>query len=455
MKRINKFNIVRERVPFSLKVKLIVVMAFGLLLAALVFIGSYSVGRFFVWRHYENLTDEEIREQNQEYVADLQKFIYLNRLHIKDADRVSEWNGGKHVELVFYQDRDLIYLEERAGGGNFEDFLSEDAKREYDETLRNILAGNMDAYAVSFVDGTLLVTIVDGSESFWNNVALVGAILLGLIVLMAVMLIYSGHVTRRIRALAFTVQKVEDGNLNEPIEDGGRDELGKLAYDVNSMRNAVIENMSKEREAWEANAELITAMSHDIRTPLTVLLGYLELMELQSADSANLEYLESCQQNALKLKKLSDDMFSYFLVFGKRDVELNSIEIDSDTIINHRLEEHCVLLTEMGYNINCSFNAKNARVKIDPAYFNRVVDNVFSNVGKYADIERAVDVSTDVLDGELVISIVNYIAADTSGAESNRIGIKTCVKIMEQLGGSFTSARENDVFTSTIKLPLI
>ena len=456
MKRADRIKSVKEKASLSLKVKLFAIMLCGLLIAGAIFTGVYGIGKFLVWRHYENMTVEEARGRNQDYVEDLQKYININRLYIRDVDRISDWKVGKHVELVFYQDRDLIYLDEEAtGGGNFEDFLSEDAKKQYDETLQSILDGNMDAYPVSFVDGTLLVTIVDGREGFLNNLVLVIAILLALLTLTAVMLIYFGYLTKRIRALAFTVQKVEAGEIDRLIEDSGRDEIGKLASDVNSMRNSVIENMSKEREAWEANAGLITAMSHDIRTPLTVMLGYLELMELQNTDSANDEYLEACRQNALKLKKLSDDMFSYFLVFGRRDVSLDSHEVDAGSIINHMLEEHCVLLTETGYNINCSFEADNAKVKIDTVYFNRVVDNVFSNVGKYADPKKTVDVHTYVESDELVVSISNYIAEDTSGAESNRIGMKTCIKIMEQFGGSFKTYRQDDTFNSEIKLPLV
>ena len=459
MKRIKKDNKPRikgEKRHLSLRLKLMIVMICGLLISGFVFIGAYNVGNFLVWRHFTSLTDADIRAINQGYVQDLQKFININRLSIKDVDRVSDWKVGKNVDLVFYQDRDLIYLDtETEGGKDFEDYLSDDAKKQYDETLKNILEGNVDAYPVSFTDGTLLVTVVDGSEEFWNSVVLALSMVISVFLLMSIMLIYFTNITKRIRKLALTVNKVEAGSMDTLIEDGGRDEIGKLASNVNSMRNSVVENMSKEREAWEANAGLITAMSHDIRTPLTVLLGYLELMELQSTDTANDEYLQACRQNALKLKKLSDDMFSYFLVFGRREVSLSYTEVDVDTAIAHMLEEHCVLLSEHGYKINTAFTAKGAFVKIDPVYFNRVIDNVFSNIGKYADFERAVDISTRTEENKLVITIENYILSDTATVESNGIGLKTCTKIMEQLSGGFDGSVKDGKFICTITLPLV
>ncbi len=457
MKRIKDIKVKREgKSRFSLKLKLSVVMLCGLLLAGGIFFCLYRVGNYLVWNHFTNRTAEEVREVNQDYVEDLQKYININRLSISDVkEKVPEWQVGKHVELVFYQDRDLIYRDEgdTDGGKSFEDYLSEDAKKKYDETLKNILEGNVDAYPVSFTDGTLLVTVVDGSQDAWSTAVLVISIIVAVAILMLTVLLYFNYVTRRIGALANTVQRVEAGEMDTPIEDGGSDEIGKLASDVNSMRNAVVDNMSKEREAWEANAGLITAMSHDIRTPLTVMLGYIELMELQNTDPAGEEYLEACRQNALKLKKLSDDMFSYFLVFGKRDVELDISLVDAEKVIPHMLEEHCVLLTEAGYTIDFRFEAMNAAVKIDTVYFNRVIDNIFSNIRKYAAADMPVTVSTRVSDGELVISIENSIANDISGTESNGIGIKTCTKIMEQLGGSFISLAEGDKFISEIKLP--
>ena len=461
MKRIKRVKLAKKRKEkgkrhFSLRFKLSVVLICGLLLAGSFFVSTYMIGNFIVWRHFSSMTEADARAINQDYVQDLQKFININRLSIKQVDRISDWKIGKHVELVFYQDRDLIYFDSETGDGkNFEDFLSEDDKKKHEETLKNILDGNVDAYPVSFTDGTLLVTVVDESEDFWSNFVLVSSIVFSVIILMSVMIIYFSYITKRIRALAFTVQKVEAGNMDLTIEDRGHDEIGKLAGNVNSMRNAVVENMSKEREAWEANAGLITAMSHDIRTPLTVMLGYLELMELQNSDPDNEEYIDACRQNALKLKKLSDDMFSYFLVFGKREVSLDMTEVDADSAIPHMLEEHCALLSERGYNIRRSFKIKGAKVKIDTVYFNRVIDNVFSNIGKYANSEWTVDVSMRIRKDKLVIIIENRILEDTSGAESNGIGLKTCTKIMEQLGGSFESFIEKDKFISRIELPII
>ena len=433
-----------------------ILMMIGLVAAGGIFIGLKSIGDYHVWKNYVNVTDEQVREQNRSYMNDLQKYVNINRLTVSQAENTNRWASGEHLKLVFYKDRDLIYYEQETGEGDkgFEGYLSEDERKKYEETLKSILDGNADAYPISFLDGTLLVTFVDNTESFMKSMVIAVSLSVSALLFAILMLLYFNRITGRIGKLAKTVKAVGAGDMERRIYDGGNDEIGGLAADVNSMRNSVVENMSKEREAWEANAGLITAMSHDIRTPLTVMLGYMELMELQNEDPAFAEYLESCKQNAHKLKKLSDDMFSYFLVFGRRDFELNMTPSIASEVVRHMLDEHCILLAGNGYNVSTCWKDENACILIDQKFFGRVIDNVFSNIGKYADREKAVSISVEVNENIFKITTKNYIARDTSSAESNGIGNKTCQKIMEQLGGTFESYADGELYINEISLPI-
>ena len=56
------------------------------------------------------------------------------------------------------------------------------------------------------------------------------------------------------------------------------DEIGRLAESVDAMRDSIVDRLNSEKKAWDANTQLITAMSHDIRTPLTSLIGYLDII---------------------------------------------------------------------------------------------------------------------------------------------------------------------------------
>lgn len=435
---------------------MLILMICCLLVSGGIYFGLSKLGDYLVWKNYVNISEDEVRERNRGYMEDLQKFVNINRLSVSEAQETNRWTSGQHLRLVFYRDRDLIYYEQDtvSGDKNFQSYLSEEDRKSYEETLRSILDGNSDAYPISFTDGTLLVTFVDNTQSFMESVVWFASLSVAAIFFIVFMFIYFNNITWRIRRLANNVKAVEDGNMDMKIYDGGNDEIGRLAQDVNSMRNAVIDNMSKEREAWEANAGLITAMSHDIRTPLTVMMGYMELMEIQNEDPAFAEYIESCKKNAEKLKKLSDDMFSYFLVFGKRDFEQNKTVKSADGVIRHMLEEHCILLSETGYNVSTCWNCNGIKVLIDQKYFGRVIDNVFSNIGKYAHKDFPICICVSEKDGKFVIRTENTEKDDVSDAESNRIGNKTCLKIMEQLDGEFISGAVGNKYVNEIVLPI-
>ncbi len=338
-------------------------------------------------------------------------------------------------------------------GRDFRDYLNEDARREYEQLLADILDGNRELSPVVFKDGTLLVTVVDNSESLLATLVLIGSFLLAFIIMATIMMIAFSNLTRRITSLASNVKRVEHGAVDIPVYSKGNDEISTLASDINSMRISIVSNMSKEQEAWEANAGLITAMSHDIRTPLTVTMGYLDILDAQTEDESSKEYIDICKENTVKLKKLSDDMFQYFLVFGKRDIQLTFSSHPADMVIHHMLDEHMILLSESGYTFENSLELEGGDICVDMTYFGRVIDNIFSNVNKHADKASVVGVRTYSDGKEIFIEVSNGISSNI--AESSEIGIKTCQKIMEQMGGKFTTKKQNGRFVATVVLPIV
>ena len=405
------------------------------------------------------------------------QYIRENNLHVDDSSAIKKWSNGRYIDIIVYKDESLMYAPnwfkdfEGSSGENgifnnpffknpwvsgekgFEQYLTEDALKKYSANLSRILEGNQDMVEVEFYDGTALVSVVDYTEDFLYSGVLLLAFASALIVLALIMIFNFTSMAIRVNRLAQNVKLVEGGELNMPINLDGNDELTALAADVNSMRNTVVDKMTKEKQAWEANAALITAMSHDIRTPLTVVLGYLDLIELQNSDPANEEYIAACKENTMRLKSLSDDMFSYFLVFGKQDSLLESISDHNVETVWQMIAEHELLLVEKGYSFAISLPSIKADVEIDAVYFGRVIDNVFSNIVKYADPAKPIRISAELENEKLSVSFANAIRKDDALPESNHIGIKTCVRIMERMNGAFTVDCGEEDFKVTVSLP--
>ena len=437
---------------------MILILTLAILTAALVFVACKQVGDFLVWKYY--LDEETKQERAENYVEDFQKYVKNRKLSVDDSERIAEWSGGNYVDMIVYRDKDLVYAPEWfidssnpqdyfSGDRDFEQYLTEEARAAYLARLEDILDENSDLSTIYFVDGTLLVRVIDYTEDFVYNLVFAVSLLLSLVALALIMILNFSATASRIKRLAREVRLVEGGNLELPIAVSGNDELSLLADDVNSMRNSIVDNMTKEQQAWKTNAELITAMSHDIRTPLTVMLGYLELMEMQN-NGDNAEYISACKDNALRLKRLSDDMFSYFLVFGKSDgEEVEMVDVGSE-VLGHMIAERVILLTESGLDISYDDKLPAATLSVNIDYLGRVVDNVFTNLQKYADVNAPVVIESSACDGFLTLSVKNRIGSDTDRAESNGIGLKTCERIMEKMGGSVAIASEGDEYVITL-----
>ncbi|MBR4031530.1 MAG: HAMP domain-containing histidine kinase [Clostridia bacterium] len=453
----------KKKFFISLKSKLILILILALITAAVVFVACKQFGDFLVWKYY--LDEETKQERAENYIEDFQKYVKNKKLSIHDSKKIAAWSGGNYVDMIVYKDKNLVYAPDWfidssspqdyfSGDRNFEQYLTEEARTAYLERLEDILDENSDLSSVYFVDGTLLVRVIDYTEDFVYNLVFAASLLLALIVLAIIMILNFSATASRIKRLARDVRLVEGGNLELPIAIRGHDELSSLAEDVNSMRNSVVDTMTKEQQAWKANAELITAMSHDIRTPLTVMLGYLELMEMQEKSNIDSEYVAACKDNALRLKRLSDDMFSYFLVFGKKDaLDGEMIDVGSE-VIEHMLAERVILFEESGFELSYSHDLPSVTISVNLDYLGRVIDNVFANIQKYADLNAPVYIESEIKDGNLTLAFRNKIDKSSDRAESNGIGLKTCERIMERMGGSVTVVAESDDYSITLNFPV-
>jgi signal transduction histidine kinase len=307
-------------------------------------------------------------------------------------------------------------------------------------------------------DGTLFASFVDFSDYFYYNMSTIVSILSALVVAIIVLMIYFHGITVKISRLADDVSGVYERDMNSEIRTlRGKDEISELTRNVEQMRCSMLEGLKKEREALDANSELITSMSHDIRTPLTVLLGYLDIMKSYPVDSELSEHIKAAENTALRLKDFSDDMFRYFLVFGGKELEVTLGEYDAHTLFEQMLSEHLLLLRERGFILDTDFTTlqtSGVAVTTDAPKLMRVVDNIFSNIYKYADASYPVRFSAELSGGVLKITVQNTVKS-VSEAESNGVGLRTCSKICEALDVRFEYGESDKdgikIFVSTLE----
>ena len=304
----------------------------------------------------------------------------------------------------------------------------------------------------------VLVSVVDFSENFYYDLMRIISIFVGMVVLVVVIMIYYGGVIRRITRLARVVSVTAEGDIVTAIRGDGVDEIARLAENVEYMRSSIVENLEREKAAKEANVELITSMSHDIRTPLTVLLGYIEMMKGRNADEEMNEYITASERTAMRLKELSDGMFNYFLVYGRESSSEPLSAFGASILFDQLISEFDLLFRERGYTVlrettpaaEAAYSEYD--VLTDAPETMRVVENIFSNIGKYADKNEPIVISIDFNEEKYKLKFTNKVAKDCFGAESNGIGLKTCRKIAERIFAGFEAERVDDCFVVSIEL---
>lgn len=307
-------------------------------------------------------------------------------------------------------------------------------------------------YLVRFADGLYDVCIVDYSEKKVYYISMIIGFLVCMFLYVALIMFYNGRIVRRVRRLTHEVSKIKNDNIQAKITKSGNDEIYILAENIDSMRNSIIQQMSKEEEAWQANRDLVTAMAHDIRTPLTVLNGYLELLQEGAfeSDEEYQQYIETCVDKAGQLKDLSDKLFRYFFVYSGHTDKLKMEMFDAKELFQQMVGEYIILLEEKGITFHRKTDAASLKIAVDVSYLKRLFDNIFTNIRKYSDYGKPVDVIYEVSEHTVKLVISNYIRKDRNGAESTRIGIKTCEKIAQEMNISFSVKEERRSYTVTL-----
>lgn len=437
----------------SLNAQLLLVQLLSLCLALAVFFCGLLVGRTLLNDVY--LSDEACLKRELRYVQSLSSYVEENGLRSTDSEALRTWaRQEKYVYLSVYQGEHPILETD----GYDVDVLDKTRYNAVSNTLGadSLLPDEDGYYRVQFADGVFRVGITEFSETLYYDLSVMAALALACVVLLAVNLYHNSRVTRAIVRLSREVQWVEQGSQGTVIRSDRKDEIGELAQSVERMRRAIIQQMQNEQDAWQANSGLITAISHDIRTPLTALIGYLDLLEggqYQSEEQMH-RYLSASREKAQQLKVLTDELFRYFLVFGQKEMNLQLEEYDAVILLEQLLGDQVIQLREKGFQVQSIALQEPCRVRLDVQYFQRVLDNLFVNIQKHADPSGRVTVMCRKEGEKLKLDLLNSVPARPTGAESTRIGLQTCRKVIRQMGGEFEVHQEARRFLAEITLPL-
>ena len=424
--------------PYGLRTRFVLSILLSVLVCSALCLSLFTLSDT-LYDGFEQRMDLEHRHL-QRQGRSLQQYIDRNQISGSDLSALKQWERRQPVILLeLYDEQGCIYssLHDEADSALVQ------------RTVRDDLDHSV---ALQLSDTTVTAIMYsDYTYQFYVFRSGVSVLLsLGLFILLFL------HSTRRmihyICRLNREVQILEGGDLEYEVCVQGNDEITDLARSMNRMRLALRQQMETEQQLHDANRRLITQMSHDLRTPLTTVLLYLEILRSHRYETGQEleEYLTVIDTKAHHLKTLTDHLFQYALDGA---AEGNGESVGMEQALSGPLNRFRSELTAIGFVPVFQWGWSSAAVQINPEYLERMLENIASNLRKYA--EPSTEVVVEVMEeGKYCgFSVINTCAACHEPVETYGISIQSIRTMMEQMNGVCSIEQTETSFCITLLFP--
>lgn len=297
-------------------------------------------------------------------------------------------------------------------------------------------------------------------------------LILGILLFSVTFMILQEPYIRYISRISEAVQNISEGNLNTVIDVIGDDDFSSMAANLNHMAADIKKLMEKERESERTKNELITNVAHDLRTPLTSIIGYLELLAGNQQVPADMQhkYIEIAYGKSRRLQKLIEDLFGFTkLNCGK--IAMHVGQIDIVKLLGQLVEEAYPNFVEKGLSYDLQSNVPAKIINADGNLLARLFDNLIGNAIKYGADGKRVLVKIHAEGETVTVSVTNYgyvIPADelplifnkfyrveqsrSSSTGGTGLGLAIAKEIVDMHGGTISVASDLNGTVFTVKL---
>lgn len=233
-------------------------------------------------------------------------------------------------------------------------------------------------------------------------------IVVGIILFITYFLLLTKKFISYIKEMIDGINQISQGNFNNRIEINNEDEFALLADKLNQMADDIKEIMENERRSEYAKNELITSVAHDLRTPLTSIIGYLDLVSSKELNQeTQRKYIDIAYNKSKRLEKLIEDLFTY-TKFNFGEVNADYTEVDMVKLLNQLVDEFYPSFSE--YNLEYEFRSRfsSAVIKADGNLLARAFANLISNAIKYGRDGNYIIIELLKEEQGIVITVTNY-----------------------------------------------
>lgn len=284
-----------------------------------------------------------------------------------------------------------------------------------------------------------------------------------------IMLFFMGRYAYYLKAVLKALNEIRGGNYDVWVETQGMPKA-ILAYaeDVNAIRNGfrvAVDNAIKEEKT---KTELITNVSHDLKTPLTSIITYVDLLSrCNISDETAKEYLEVLGEKSLRLKRLIEDLVEASKA-STGNMNVNLVKLSLNELVMQIAAEYEDEFASKGLRLIMDGTGLNLTVLCDSKISYRILDNLMNNIRKYAmpntrvylDIKKAENKAVvtirNISENQLNISakelMERFVRGDSSrSTEGNGLGLSIAENLAVLQGGRLTVEISGDLFTAVVE----
>lgn len=432
----------------SLKGYLISRFLFFLILNFSIFIASEPLENIIVSHHVKIQFKKDIKEIDK-IINSIQNEIKKNNLTISESLHIKELNSLRNYKILFLNSKNFDL-------NSFELFTGVDLE------YANLFTKK---YNIQFKNekGTFYILPSNIQDIFgYYDIILLTTLFLILIVEMIFVL---KKPLNYIKEIEQDINKISNGNFEHRIPLRYSNELTKLCQTVNKAAELILKTLENEKENEIKQRKLITNMSHDLRTPLTSIIGYLNLISLENkfTNEEKAKYISVALNNSYRLKSLIDELFYYSKLINN-DLKLNFNIINIGLFLNQ-------YITEEAYDLKINFNSKKIFLNLDIPQTQRILDNIFSNIRKYKDKDSEITIKIIKKNNMAQIIFENYTEENLKNKvhllferlyvskeernDSSGLGLAIVKEIVKSLKGNVYAEYENKLFKLILEFPIV
>ena len=287
-------------------------------------------------------------------------------------------------------------------------------------------------------------------------------------------LIYGIKKTLDICVVNEALRKVNEGNLQDEIKLKGSPVIKELAENINLIKAGYKEILEEGVKNEKLKTELISNVSHDLKTPLTSIINYVNILKSNDiTEEERRDYVGILEKKSLKLKALIEDLFEMSKINSGK-MKINREKIDILSLVHQGLGEYSTLYSDKNISFKVESKEEAIYMDLDGRLMSRAIENIIINSIKYSLNNTRVYVSVYKEKGYVTIAMKNianyemdfnedemferFARGDksrNSKVEGSGLGLAITKSIIELHGGTVKIKREGDMFKIYLNLPIV